>query len=201
MIELFDIVMKTMEITLYGDVKVRDVIFATFVLIIASIVAKFITISLRRSLADKMRKDQLQLLVKIVYSVVLAIAVIAVTPILGVNLTGLLVAGGIIGIAIGFASQRVVSNFLSGIFLLIERPIKIGDQIVVDNIAGFVEDMSILSTILRTYDGLYVRIPNERLFSSNIINPVANVARRFEYKISVSYRDDAKRAVEIIKAV
>ncbi|MEM0353361.1 MAG: mechanosensitive ion channel family protein [Archaeoglobaceae archaeon] len=199
--EIFDLVLKTVDLPLYGEVKVKDVLFAIVVVVIASVIAKFIVMSLRRSLADKMRKDQLELLVKAVYAVVIIFAFVSVTPALGINLTGLLVAGGIIGVAIGFASQRVISNFLSGLFLIAERPIRIGDQIVVDNISGIVEDMSIMSTIVRTYDGLYVRIPNERVFTSNITNPVANVARRFEYAIQISYRDDANKAIEIIRNV
>ncbi len=201
MIELTNTIIKAMDLTLYGEVKIRDVIFVFVVLSIVLITAKFVTMSIRKSLADKLKKDQLQLLLKIVYAIFLLTGIAIITPILGVNLTGLLVAGGIVGIAIGFASQRVVSNFLSGIFLLIERPIKIGDQIIMGNIAGFVEDMGIMSTIVRTYDGLYVRIPNEQLFSSNITNPVANVARRFEYTISISYRNDAEKAIKIIKDV
>ncbi|MEM0302261.1 MAG: mechanosensitive ion channel family protein [Archaeoglobaceae archaeon] len=197
--EILNWTVKIMEYPLYENVTVRDVIFAFIVILIAFIIAKFIAISLRRSLADKMRKDQLELLIKFVYAVILLIAIVTVTPILGVSLTGLLVAGGIAGIVIGFASQKVVSNLLSGLFLIAERPIKIGDQIVVGNIAGFVEDMNIMSTIVRTYDGLYVRIPNETLFTSNITNPVANVARRFEYTISIRYTDDANKAIEIIK--
>ncbi|MEM1579364.1 MAG: mechanosensitive ion channel family protein [Archaeoglobaceae archaeon] len=199
--DLFDFVIQALNMKLYGDVKLWDAFFAIIVLFIAAIIAKFISISLRRSLADKMRKDQIELLVKVVYTVILLLALVSITPVLGVNLTGLLVAGGIVGIAIGFASQKVVSNFLSGLFLLLERPIKIGDQIIVEDISGIVEDMSIMSTIVRSYDGLYVRIPNEKLFSSNIVNPVANVARRFEYLISIRYSDDANKAIEIINKV
>lgn len=197
--EILDWSIRIMDYRLYENVTVRDLIFAFVIILIAYIIAKFIAISLRRSLADKMKKDQLELLVKLVYTVILLIAIVTVTPILGVSLTGLLVAGGIAGIVIGFASQRVVSNLLSGLFLIAERPIKIGDQVVVGNIAGFVEDMNIMSTIVRTYDGLYVRIPNETLFTSSITNPVANVARRFEYQISIRYSDDANKAIEIIK--
>uniref|UniRef100_A0A7J2TGD1 Mechanosensitive ion channel family protein n=1 Tax=Archaeoglobus fulgidus TaxID=2234 RepID=A0A7J2TGD1_ARCFL len=201
MIELLDLIIKAMDLTIYGEVKLRDIIFAFIVIVAVLLIAKFVTMSLKKSLVDKMRKDQLQILLKIVYAIFLLLAIAVVTPILGVNLTGLLVAGGIVGIAIGFASQKVVSNFLSGVFLLLERPIKIGDQIIVGNVAGFVEDMSIMSTIVRTYDGLYVRVPNEQLFSSSITNPVANVARRFEYTISIRYSDDAEKAIDIIKSV
>ncbi|MCX8055973.1 MAG: mechanosensitive ion channel family protein, partial [Ignavibacteria bacterium] len=150
--EIFALTIKAMDYELYENVTVRDLIFASIVIIIAFLIAKFIAMSLRRSLADKLKKDQLELLIKLIYTVIIVIAFASITPVLGFNLTGLLVAGGIAGIVIGFASQKVVSNLISGLFLIAERPIKIGDQIVVGNIAGFVEDMNIMSTIVRTYD-------------------------------------------------
>jgi len=184
---------------LYGDVTVYDVAVVVFVMAFATIIAKIVTTNLRRALIDKMRRDQLELMLKIIYFGIIIIAFIAVLPALGLNLSGLLVAGGITGIILGFASQSVVSNLVSGIFLLWEKPIKIGDQISIDGVMGFVEDVNVLSTIIRTYDGLYVRIPNEKLFTSNITNYVAHIARRFEYVIGIRYSDDAEKAIKIIK--
>ncbi len=184
---------------LYQDVTVYDVLFVIVVMAIATIIAKLITTNLRRALIDKMKRDQLELMLKIIYFGIIAIAFIGVLPALGLDLSGLLVAGGIAGIVIGFASQSVVANLVSGIFLISEKPIKIGDQINIEGVAGFVEDVNILSTIIRTYDGLYVRMPNEKVFTSNITNYVAHAARRFEYVIGIRYSDDAEKAIEIIK--
>ncbi|WP_456467785.1 mechanosensitive ion channel family protein [Archaeoglobus sp.] len=184
---------------LYQDVTVYDVLFVIVVMAIATIIAKLITTNLRRALIDKMKRDQLELMLKIIYFGIIAIAFIGVLPALGLDLSGLLVAGGIAGIVIGFASQSVVANLISGIFLISEKPIKIGDQINIEGVAGFVEDVNILSTIIRTYDGLYVRMPNEKVFTSNITNYVAHAARRFEYVIGIRYSDDAEKAIEIIK--
>ncbi len=183
----------------YGNLTVHDVLFVVIVMVLATILAKIVTTNIRRALIDKMKRDQLELMLKIIYFGIITIAFVSVTPILGLNLSGLVVAGGIAGIVIGFASQSVVSNLISGIFLISEKPIKIGDQISVGSIAGFVEDINIISTIVRTYDGLYVRIPNEKVFTSHITNYVTNVARRFEYTVGIRYSDDAERAIEIIK--
>jgi small-conductance mechanosensitive channel len=65
--------------------------------------------------------------------------------------------------------------------------------------AGVVEDISIISTTLRTFDGLYVRIPNEKVFTTEITNYVAHVARRVEYLVGIRYSDDADKAIGIIK--
>ncbi len=185
----------------YEGVTVGDALTVVVVMLIAVLIARVVTMNVRRALADKVRRDQLEIVAKVVYYGIIVVAFLGVTPLLGLNLSGLLVAGGIAGIVIGFASQSVVSNFVSGLFLLWERPIKIGDAIKVDEVAGIVEDIHVMSTVVRTFDGLYVRIPNEKMFTSNIINYVANVARRVEYVIGISYSDDADKAVKIIEGV
>lgn len=185
----------------YGDVTVYDILFVLVVMTVATAIAKIVTVNLRRALIDRMKRDQLELLLKLFYFGIIILAFIAILPVLGLELSGLLVAGGIAGIVIGFASQSVVANLISGIFLISERPIKIGDQLNIDGVAGFVEDINILSTIIRTYDGLYVRIPNEKVFTSNITNYTAHAARRFEYVVGIRYSDDAEKAIEIIKRV
>jgi len=143
--------------------------------------------------------NRLEITTKVVYYTIIIIAVLLALPALGIRPSNLLVAGGVVGIVIGFASQSIVGNLISGIFLMFERPIKIGDQLRVDDISGFVEDIHIVSTIVRTYSGLYVRIPNEKVFTGIITNYVANIARRFEYVVGIRYSDDADLAIEIIE--
>jgi len=125
--------------------------------------------------------------------------VLSVLPTIGVHPSGLLVAGGVAGIVIGFASQSVVGNLISGLFLIIERPMKLGDSVNIAGTAGVVEDIRIISTTLRTFDGLYVRIPNEKVFTTDITNYVAHVAWRLEYVVGIRYTDDADKAIGIIK--
>ncbi|MBC8414635.1 mechanosensitive ion channel family protein [bacterium] len=186
---------------LYGDVTLFNLLTAVLIIFITGVMLKIITLNLRRHLKDTIDKSHLTLIIKLVKYTVVTVAIVSALPYLGINLSGLIVAGGITGLVIGFASQKIVSNLISGIFLMIERPIKIGQQINVDGVAGYVEDIHMFSTIIRTYDGLYVRVPNEKVFTSNIINYVANVVRRFEYVVGIRYSDDADRAIEIIKKI
>jgi len=185
----------------YGDVTVWDILVFTAIVTSSVILAKIVRINLKKALSDRIPRNVLDIILKVVYYGIITIAVISVLPQIGINLSGLLVAGGIVGLTIGFASQSVVSNLVSGLFLMMERPIRIGDQIRIGDVMGFVEDVHILSTVVRTYDGVYIRIPNEKVFTSNIMNFVANVARRFEYVIGIRYSDDAQKATEIIKKV
>jgi small-conductance mechanosensitive channel len=81
---------------------------------------------------------------------------------------------------------------------MIEKPIKIGDQVEISGTSGFVNDIRIISTLIRTYDGLLVRIPNQQVFTSNITNLVGFPVRRFDLTIGIRYADDADYAISLI---
>ena len=174
-------------------------VLAIGIIAFSIISAKGITIGLRKCFKEKMEKDRLGVLLKITYYTIIGVAIILVLPVIGINTSSLLVAGGVTGIIIGFASQSIVGNLMSGFFLMAERPIKIGSQVEIDSVRGFVEDIGIVSTVLRDYEGLYTRIPNEKVFTSNIKNYSANVARRIEYSVGIRFTDDAEKAINIIK--
>ena len=188
-----------MESTLYGSVTFGQVLTFFAILIVAIIIAKFVTINLERGLKDKVSKNHLNLVSKMFYYAIIVIGLVIALPSLDIDFSGLLVAGGVLGIVIGFAAQSVVSNLISGIFLIFEHPIKIGDNVLIDDVHIIVEDIRILSTIGKTFDGIYVRIPNEKVFTTNIVNYVANTARRFEYDVEIRYADDAEKAIAIIE--
>lgn len=189
---------------LYGSVTVLDLVYSFIILMIAAFIGKIISLKVQRSLKDKVSRDRLNTLSKIInYSLVL-IGFFVILPLLQVNLSGLLLAGGIMAIVIGFATQSIVSNLISGIFLTFERPLRVDDVVSIggsDGALGIVEDIRIISTSVRTFDGVFVRIPNEKVFTGNIVNYLENVARRFEYDVGIRYQDDADEAMEIIKEV
>ncbi len=184
----------------FGNVTIGDVLFVTITLLLSVIVAKMLTIRVRRSLKDKIERENLEILNKVIYYGVILFAFSLTLPRLGINPSSLLLAGGILGIIIGFASKSVVGNFISGMFLILERPMRIGDSISIDDVSGIVEDVRILSTVVRSYDGSCVRIPNEKVFNSVLTN-YTSVARRFDYRIGISYSDDAEKARKVILEV
>jgi small-conductance mechanosensitive channel len=118
---------------------------------------------------------------------------------LGFDLTGVLATAGIATVAVGFAAQTSLSNIISGLFLIGEKPFQIGDLIRANDILGVVHSIDLLSIKLRTLDNLYIRIPNE----SMIKNPLTNVThfpiRRMDIDIGVAYKEDAGRVMEILK--
>lgn len=187
----------TMQIEGWG-VTIGELV--TFVVIIAAavIIARILRMNIRRVMKERMPKNTLSNLEKLVYYGVIFIGFVTALSSIGFSLSGLLVAGGIMGIVIGFASQTVVSNLISGLFLIVEKPIKVGDSVNIADVSGVVEDVRILSTTVRTFDGVYTRLPNDKVFSSSIQNYVTHGARRFAYSVGIRYRDDAEKAQEVI---
>jgi len=187
--------------SVFADLRAYDILAIVVILVIAVIIAKIVTTFMKRKLSDRMEKYELKVLIAVVWWTIILIGILIASPHFKIDLSGLLVAGGIIAVIIGFASQSVVSNLVSGIFLILERPVKIGDNVNIGDVSGNVEHIQVLSTIIRTFEGIYVRVPNEKVFTSNITNFVSNVARRFDYKIGIGYREDANRAILIIQDV
>ena len=183
----------------YSDVTVFNLIVAFSTIIISLIIARVLSIYLRRFLKDKIAPEHTDLINKLAYYCIIVIAVLSILPNIGVRPSGLLVAGGVVGLAVGFASQSIIGNLISGIFLFIERPMKIGNGVNIDGTTGIVEDIRIMSTTLRGFDGLYIRLPNQKVFTSKITNFVSHIARRFEYTVGIRYSDDADKAMAIIK--
>ncbi|MFO7966419.1 MAG: mechanosensitive ion channel family protein [Archaeoglobaceae archaeon] len=189
------------DITVYGDIALADLLVIVITMVFAVFIAKIISMNLRKALSDKLKKDELEVLVKVVNILILLIAFVSILPTLGLNLSGLLVAGGVAGIVLGFASQSVVANLISGLFLMSERPVKIGDAVNIANTYAIVVDIHVMSTILRTFEGIYVRMPNETVFTSQIMNLSSNAATRFEYTVGIRYKDDASKAIHIINQI
>ncbi|WP_367884024.1 mechanosensitive ion channel family protein [Thermococcus sp. JCM 11816] len=152
--------------------------------------------------SSKQKLPEVQLKAKLYYYTFVTLAFFIALNIAGLSgrlSTIVAAAGGITGIVLGFASQTVVANFISGIFMYFDKPLKIGDPVEVAGYSGVVHDIRILSTRIRTWDGLLVRIPNEKLFNSDIKNLQKYPARRVDITVGIAYKEDAGRAIEVIK--
>ena len=120
---------------------------------------------------------------------------------LGIDISAILGAAGIAGVAIGFAAQTSISNIISGLFVITERAFKINDTIEVNGTIGTVQAINLLSVILKTFDSQYVRIPNETIIKANLINYSQFPYRRVKTELSVAYGTDLRRTEQILLAV
>ncbi|MCA9772747.1 MAG: mechanosensitive ion channel [Myxococcales bacterium] len=121
--------------------------------------------------------------------------------VLDIQLSAILAAAGILTVAVGFAAQNSVGNIISGIFLMIDRPFKIGEAVDVGGTMGVVLSIDLLSTKLRTFDNLFLRIPNETIVKSNITNFVAHPVRRYDVPVGISYTDDVDKAIAVLTRI
>ncbi len=104
----------------------------------------------------------------------------------------------VLTVAIGFASQTSASNMISGLFLLVEKPFEIGDFIEVDATIGEVVAIDMLSVKLRTPDNLYVRIPNETLIKTRVVNRSRFPIRRLDLTVGIAYAEDVERVESLL---
>jgi small-conductance mechanosensitive channel len=135
---------------------------------------------------------------KLIFYVGMALLVVSVLRELGYSLAPLLGAAGVVGIALGFASQTSVSNVISGFFLIAERPFAVDDVIQVGETTGRVLSIDTLSVKLRTFDNRFVRIPNETIVKSEVITVTRFPIRRLDLPIGVSYDEDVGEVREIL---
>lgn len=131
--------------------------------------------------------------------------VLVVLRILKIELTPLLAGAGIIGIGIAYGAKDVIGNFLAGVFLLVDRPIKRGDRILIESIGrdwgswGDVVDVGLRSTTVKNTDGVYVTYPNAKLAESIIRNfSPTDDPIRFRVRVLVSYETDTERALRLM---
>jgi small-conductance mechanosensitive channel len=113
-------------------------------------------------------------------------------------LTAIATVGAAATLAIGFAMQDVLANFVAGIFIFTDKPFRIGDWIEWDGNSGVVEDISLRVSRVRTFDNELLTVPNSQLTDGVIKNPVAKDQLRLKFVFGIGYDDDIDRATEII---
>ncbi len=128
------------------------------------------------------------------------IAVLIGLSIAGVDFGNLAIIAGALSVGIGFGLQNVVNNFVSGLILLFERPIKTGDWIVVGDTEGYVKQIRIRSTQIQTFDNADVIVPNSDLISSPVTNwMLRNIRGRVKLPVTVAYGSDTAKVKEILE--
>ncbi len=178
--------------------KISTLIRIAFWLIIGLPLLNWFTKLVRKMTAKKYGPQWGMIVAKSLLYTGVAIILISILNEFGFKLSHLLGAAGIVGIAIGFASQTSVSNIISGIFLIAERPFEVNDVITVGGTTGQVLSIDILSVKLRTFDNKYVRIPNETIIKSEVTNITRFPIRRLDIDVGVAYKEDIGRVRGIL---
>ena len=188
-------------ITLLSTYGLR-VIGAIVLLIVGRMVAGFIRRAVRKGLERaEMDATLVPFLSKGVYYLVLAVVVIAVLQLFGVQTTSLVAVLGAAGLAVGLALQGTLSNFAAGVMLLIFRPFKVGDFVDTAGTAGSVEEIGIFSTTLKSPDNVKIVVPNSQVYGQTIKNFNGFETRRVDMVMGISYDDDIQRALDTITGI
>lgn len=120
----------------------------------------------------------------------------------GMGLSNLTIILGAFSVGIGFGLQNIFNNLVSGLILVFERPIKVGDTVEVNTLLGEVKNIGIRSSVIRTYDGAEVIVPNGSLISNDLINwTLSDAQRRVDVRVGVAYGTDPEKVLEILRSV
>lgn len=133
-----------------------------------------------------------------VYWLTFALGVMIVLALFGVNITPLFAVLGGASFILGFALQETLGNLASGLMIMVLKPFDTGDYIQVAGTSGVVDDMSVISTTIRTFDNQVITVPNSKIWGDVITNVSASATRRVDLVFGIGYGDDASHAIEVL---
>ena len=165
------------------------------------LVYRLIRMFIKKGAAKRLEPNTVKTLTKIVSYIFYILIVMYILGLFGINLGAIWGAMGIAGVAVGFAAQTTVSNLISGIFIVTEKTMKIGDFIEVDGVAGTVDKVSLLSIRIRTPNNQLIRIPSSAIINTKLMNYSSFDYRRYVFDVSVDYSTDLDKALEVLKSV
>ncbi len=184
-------------------ISVVSVFTAILFIIIAIFISKFLRKILtrvyrRRNMAEGVQHS----LNRILHYLIIAIGIYLAIDNLGISLTALAAIGGVLLVGIGFGLQELAKNFISGLILLLERPIRKGDYIEVGEKQGTVLDIGLRATIIRTYDDIEIQIPNGELINGVVVNRIYEQGYyRIRINVGVAHNTDPEQVRDILISV
>ncbi len=179
--------------------------FGKFLLILAIswLAAKFVARITNWLLERRLKLSKLaeNLISRTIKNVILLIGFAIALTALEIDITPILAAIGAAGFIIGFALQGTLSNFASGLMILINRPFDVGDAVTAGGVTGKIHEMNLVSTTFRTFDNQTIHVPNNEIWGNVITNITANDERRVDLEFGIGYDDDFEEAERIIREI
>jgi len=160
-----------------------------------------ISFMVKRSLRKQLSRQRMMLISRtIVYTGYIGIVFIVIRE-MNYDLTALFGAAGVVGIVIGVASQTSIGNIISGLFLVSEKSFELGDVVRIGDKTGTVYSIDLLSIKIKTFDNLLIRIPNQTVISTELINVTRFPVRRLDFLIGVAYKEDLRKVKAVLENV
>jgi len=184
-----------------GTYNIASLIRAALLLIAGFGLARISRYAVKHFSQQRLSADHTALIQRVVFYAVLIIFLLMALRQLGFSLSVLIGAAGVLSVAVGFASQTAASNLISGLFLLGEKPFSIGDIVKIGDITGEILAVDLISIKIRTFDNLFVRIPNETVMKSTVTTLTRFPIRRLDLKLGVAYKEDIANVRAILEKV
>ena len=185
----------------FVSISLGDVIGLVVTIWAAFLLSRFIRCALEEDVYPRrpMGRGLPYAISSLVHYVVLLLGFLVAVGAMGMDLNRITLLTGAFGVGVGFGLQTIVNNFVSGLILLLERPIQVGDAIQMGDLDGEVRRIGIRSTMVHTWRGAEVLVPNATLISGNLTNwTLADRTRRLDLPVGVAYGTDPKRVIQIL---
>ncbi len=191
---------ETLQNISLGSIADWELFFLGLVLfVLGFFLLRIVTRLLMRSVARGLRDQSRELLRKTILYIGTLLLFISILNATGVSVAGLLGAAGVVGIAIGIASQTSLSNIISGLFLVSERFVEIGDVVRIGEYTGIVYSIDLLSIKIRSFDNQLLRIPNQHLIEQTMTNITRFPIRRLELLVTVPVNQSLEQSIEALR--
>ncbi len=191
---------KLFELNL-TPVTLSSIMMFLFMMAIFFLFSRLLDRILLRNILDKfqLEKSTIYTILRVNHYLLITIGAVVSFQFIGIDLSGLAVIFGLLSVGIGFGLQNVTSNFVAGLILLLERPIKIGDRVTVGDTEGEVTSINIRSTTIRTLTNISIIVPNSEFVSSNVINwSHGDPKIRLDIEVGVSYNSDLEKVLKVL---
>lgn len=206
--ELFSYIYEILNLKLFTlnqvPITVLSILFFLLLITIFILLAVTVRKALNRRLLKHFRMDAgtRYTLSRISQYVIITIGALISFDFIGIDLSSLTVIFGLLSVGIGFGLQNVTSNFISGLIILFERPISVGDRVMVSNIEGDVTEINIRSTMVRTVNNVFIIVPNSEFVSKDVINySHGDPSYRLDVNVGVAYGSDLDLVLKALREV
>lgn len=171
------------------------------ILVVGTIIISLLGVLMKKILPSKLSQQRKMIINRFVRYTAIIILFTVIISELNIDMTAIFGTAGVIGIVVGVASQTSIGNIVSGFFMVSEKPFEIGDQIRIGDKTGVVHSIDLLSIKIRTFDNLLLRIPNQTVISSEVINVTRFPIRRLDFEIGVAYKENLELVMQTLQEV
>jgi small-conductance mechanosensitive channel len=171
------------------------------ILVVGIIIISMLGMMMKKLLPAKLSQQRRMIINRFVRYTAIVILFTVIISELNIDMAAIFGTAGVIGIVVGVASQTSIGNIVSGFFMVSEKPFEIGDQIRIGDKTGIVHSIDLLSIKIRTFDNLLLRIPNQTVISSEVINVTRFPIRRLDFEIGVAYKENLELVLQTLQEV